>query len=207
MTVRLAALHTDYRAAARAGPGGCRRGAQPTAGPSPGPPPGPCCYGSVDRLPARTHGQSRETRCCTPSPESAWPVGPCSGVAWRRLVSPASLPEVLPENVLPGVAFPPVGPWDLGSPPSRPGAHRSQPAVLCAAKTAKSPSRGRAVLPLLPRCLGSRLWLCVPCLCQARVRGGRRLATPGVFTSSVGTPTPALPQGDHGLSHVPASPL
>ena len=107
----------------------------------------------------------------------------------------------------PGVAFPPVGPWDSASPPARPGAHRSRPAVLCSAKTARSPSRGRAVLPLLPRCLGARLWCCVPCLRTARVRGGRLLATPGVFTSMVGTPMPDSSQGDYWLSHVPASPL
>jgi hypothetical protein len=164
-------------------------------------------YGSVERLLARTHRPSRATRCCTPAPESAGPVGPCSGVSWRRWVSPESLPEVLPEKVLPGVAFPPVGPWDLGSPPSRPGAPRSRPAVLCSATTATRPSRGRAGLPLLPRSLGARLWLCVPCLRTARVRGGRLLATPGVFPALGGTPPPALPPGDHGLSHVPESPL
>src|SRR4030095_16392779 len=31
--------------------------------------------------------------------------------------------------------------------------------------------------------------------------------TPGVFTSSVGTPTPDITQGDHWLSQVPESPL
>jgi hypothetical protein len=112
-------------------------------------------------------------------------------------VSPESLPEVLPENVMPGVAFPPVGPWDIGSPPPRPGAHRSQPAVLCSAQTATGPSRGRSVLPLLPRYLGARLWLCVPWSRQARVRGGRLLSTPGVFPATVGTPTPDVTHGDH----------
>ena len=108
---------------------------------------------------------------------------------------------------MPGFAFPPVGPWDIGSPPSRPGAPRSRPAGLGSAQTANRPSRGRSVLPFLPRYLGARLWLCVPCLRQARVRGGRLRATPGVFTSMVGTPTPAIPHGDHWLSHVPESPL
>ena len=36
-------------------------------------------------------------------------------------------------------------PWDVGSPPS---------SVLCSAKTANGPPRGRSVLPLLPRSLG-----------------------------------------------------
>src|SRR5262245_22633447 len=108
---------------------------------------------------------------------------------------------------MPGVAFPPVGPWDSGSPPSRPGAPSSRPAVLCSAKTANRPSRGRSVLPLLPRYLGSRLELCVPCLHKARVRGGRLLVTPGVFTATVGTPTPDIPHGDHWRFHVPESPL
>src|SRR5207248_1207079 len=114
---------------------------------------------------------------------------------------------VLPENVMPSVACPPVGPWDLGSPPSRPGAHRSPPAGLGSAQTATGPSRGRAVLPRLPRCLGARLWLCVPCSRKARVRGGRLRATPGVCTATVGTPPPDIPQEDPWLAHVPESPL
>ena len=47
-------------------------------------------------------------------------------------MSPESLPEVLPENVMPGVAFPPVGSVGRGSPPSP---------VLGAAKTTPCPSR------------------------------------------------------------------
>jgi hypothetical protein len=42
--------------------------------------------------------------------ESVVPVAPCSGVAWIRFVSPASLPEVPPDVVMPGGACPPVGP-------------------------------------------------------------------------------------------------
>ena len=67
---------------------------------------------------------------------------------------------------MPGVAFPPVGPWDVGSPPSRPEAQGSRPSVLWSAKTAKSPSRGRSVLPVLPRYLVSLVLLCVPCASQ-----------------------------------------
>jgi hypothetical protein len=83
-------------------------------------------------------------------------------------------------------------PWAVGSPPSRPGTQRSQPAVLCSAKTANGPPRGRSVLPLLPRSLGSRLLLCVPWSPKARVKGGRFLSTPGVFPVLGGTPTPDL---------------
>jgi len=108
---------------------------------------------------------------------------------------------------MPGVAFPPGGPWDSGAPPARPAAHRSQPAGLCSAQTAHSPSRGRSVCPVLPRDLVARRLLWVPSLRQARVQGWRCLATPGVFPSTVGPPPPEVPQGDHGLSHVPASPL
>ena len=119
----------------------------------------------------------------------------------------AALPAVLPAHVRPGGACPPVGPWDIGAPPARPGAPSSQPAVHGSAQTATSPSRGRAGLPRLPRGLGARLGLCGPCLGTARGRGGRLLATPGVCTASVGPPTPAMPPGAPGLSHVPASPL
>jgi len=107
---------------------------------------------------------------------------------------------------MPGVAFPPVGPWDIGSPPSRPGAPSSRPSVLCSAKTANRPSRGRAGLPLLPRYLGARLSLCVPCLHKARVRGGRLLATPGAFPSTVGTPTPDIPKETIGSPKFPSHP-
>src|ERR1700757_3035552 len=39
---------------------------------------------------------------------------------------------------------------------------RSQSSVLCSATTAKSPSRGCSVLPLLPRSPASLVFLCVP---------------------------------------------
>jgi hypothetical protein len=98
-------------------------------------------------------------------------------------------------------------PWDVGSPPSRPGTQRPRPAVLCSAKTANSLSRGRSVLPVLPRYLVSRLFLCVPFSRKARMKGGRFLSTPGVFPSPGGTPTPDCTQGDYWLSQVPESPL
>ena len=83
-------------------------------------------------------------------------------------------------------------PWDVGSPPSRPGTQRSRPAGLCSAQTATGPPRGRSVLPRLPRSLGSRLWLCVPGSPKARGKGGRCLATPEVFPALGGTPAPDL---------------
>ena len=105
-----------------------------------------------------------------------WPVRHCSGVAWLRLVIPEALPSVLPENVLPGFAFPPGGPWDSGAPPSRPGAAGSRPAVPWSAQTATSLSRSRAGLPVLPRYLGALVLLCVPCSCTVRLRGASLLA-------------------------------
>jgi hypothetical protein len=64
------------------------------------------------------------------------------------------------------------------------------------------------VLPLLPRSPGSRLWLCVPWSRQAHVRGGRLLATPGVFTATVGTPTPEVsPRRPCGSPKFPSHPF
>src|SRR5207245_7460053 len=115
-----------------------------------------------------------------PSQDSVLPVSQCSGVSWIRLVSPESLPEVPPDIVMPGVSFPAVGPWDIGSPPCRPGASGSRPSVLCSAQTAHSPSRGRSVLPLLPRYLAALLFLCVPFVVRhkARLRGWSLLSAP-----------------------------
>ncbi len=108
---------------------------------------------------------------------------------------------------MPGFAFPAVGPWDIGSPPSRPEARGSWPSGLWSAQTASGPSRGRSVLPLLPRYLVALVLLCVPCSCKARLGGASLLPAPGVFTSPVGTPTPDFLQGNHWLSQVPESPL
>ena len=110
-------------------------------------------------------------------------------------------------NVMPGFACPARGPWDRGSPPARPGTAGSQPSGLCSAQTATSLSRGRSVLPFLPRYLVALVLLCVPCSCKARLRGASRLPAPGVFASPVGTPPPDFLQGHLWLSHVPASPL
>ena len=54
------------------------------------------------------------------------------------------------QNVLPGVAFPPVGPLGLSSPPSRPAACARRPSVLCSATTATTPSRRPSVVPRSP---------------------------------------------------------
>jgi hypothetical protein len=108
---------------------------------------------------------------------------------------------------MPGVAFPAVGPWDVGSPPPRPAAQGSWPSVLGSAQTASGPSRGRSVLPRLPRYLVALVLLCVPCSCQARLGGASLLPAPGVLTAPVGTPTPDFLQGNPWLSHGPASPL
>src|SRR6266571_1754475 len=108
---------------------------------------------------------------------------------------------------MPGFAFPAVGPWDVGSPPSRPEAQGSWPSVLWSAKIASGPSRGRSVLPLLTRYLVALVLLCVPCSCKVRLRGASLLPAPGVFASLAGTPLPDALQGHHGLSRVPESPL
>src|SRR5262245_63311228 len=108
---------------------------------------------------------------------------------------------------MPGFAFPPVGPWDIGSPPSRPGAAGSRPSVLWSAKTANSLSRSRSVLPVLLRYLVALVLLCVPCSCKVRLRGTSLLPAPGVFASLAGTPIPDALQGHHWLSQVPESPL
>jgi hypothetical protein len=82
---------------------------------------------------------------------------PGDGGCARRLFQ-----RSLQNNVMPGLAVPPVGPWDPGAPPSRPRTPGSRPAVRCSAQTAKSPSRGRAVCPLRPRDPASLLFLCAP---------------------------------------------
>jgi len=74
----------------------------------------------------------------------------------RQLVSSRSLLSSPPTVVLPGVAFPTVGPVGLGSPPSRSMGCAREPSVLCFTTTASSPSRtaslgaGDAIPGLLP---------------------------------------------------------
>ena len=51
---------------------------------------------------------------------------------------------------MPGLAFPPVGPLGLGSPPSQPMPERHRPAVLCLAKTALCPSRVASLVARFP---------------------------------------------------------
>jgi hypothetical protein len=71
---------------------------------------------------------------------------------------------------MPGVAFPPVGPLGLSSPPS---------SVLCSAKTAPRPS-WVASLPLAPQYL-----VCFLCLCPlpGSLVGGSSTPTPGLLVS------------------------
>jgi len=70
---------------------------------------------------------------------------------------------------MPGGAFPPVGSVGLGSPPS---------SVLCAAKTARSPSRVASLA------LASQYLVCFLILCSLRLVHGRKLpSTPGLLVT------------------------
>ena len=66
---------------------------------------------------------------------------PCSGVSWRRLVSPASLPEVPPEQRYARRCLPSRGSLGRGSPPSP---------VRCAAQTPPGPSRVASLVARFP---------------------------------------------------------
>jgi hypothetical protein len=94
---------------------------------------------------------------------------------------------------MPGIAFPPVGPGGLGSPPS---------AVLCFAKTASLPISGRFALARFP----------IPCLLPSFVvsltgscSGGSPRPRRGLW--SPGPPVREYGPGDRWLSHVPEFPL
>ena len=105
----------------------------------------------------------------------------------------------------------------MGSPPSQPGSLPSQPSVLWSAKTASSPSRGRSVLPLLPRYLASLAFLCVPFFAQrlaweARVSSQRRESLPLwsallrllLHKETIGSPKfPGYPHGHMPWSQTP----
>src|SRR5262245_39840889 len=94
----------------------------------------------------------------------------------------------------------------MGAPPSRPAARGSWPSGLWSAQTASGPSRGRAVLPLLPHYLGARVLLGVPCSGTARLGGASLLPAPGVFPAPVGTPPPAFAKDTSGSPKVPSHP-
>jgi hypothetical protein len=95
---------------------------------------------------------------------------------------------------MPGVAFPPVGPVGLGSPPS---------SVLCSAKTATMPVSGRFACRSLPSTLPAsvRSW------CPFRARGLVEAPNPRQGFWSPGSPIPGILQGDRWLSQVPELPL
>jgi hypothetical protein len=96
-------------------------------------------------------------------------------------------------NVMPGVAFPPVGPVGRGSPPSL---------VLCAAKTTPCPSRvsSLAVRFPIPRLLHG-----VRGLPSGSWPGRSPQVTPGPVVAR--SPRPGMRLGDRGFSQVPAFPL
>ena len=94
---------------------------------------------------------------------------------------------------MPGVAFPPVGPLGLRSPPS---------SVVCSAKTATLPLSGHFACRSRPDTLPASVRSWCPVRARARVEApahARAFDRP--------SPIPALWQGDRGLSHVPERPL
>ena len=95
---------------------------------------------------------------------------------------------------MPGVAFPPVGPLGLGSPPSQ---------VLCAAKTTSLPVSGRFACRSLPDTLRASVAFVVSHM--GSQPGGSPQATPGLLVAR--SPFPGMSQGDRWFSHVPKSPL
>ena len=101
-------------------------------------------------------------------------------------VSPVGLVQL---HVMPGVAFPPVGPVGLGSPPS---------SVLCSAKTATLPFSGRFACRSLPDTLPAsvRSW-CPP---GARAVVEAPTARQGLW--SPGLPIRTRPDGDTGQAQV-----
>jgi hypothetical protein len=116
-----------------------------------------------------------------------------TGVMVSGLVSSTSLPCVLPLDALLDVAFPPVGPLGLGSPPS---------SVLCDATTATCLFQGPSLVARSP----------IPCVLPLFVvshagssPGGSPRTTPGPLVTR--SPLPGMAQGDRWLSQVPEFPL
>ena len=95
---------------------------------------------------------------------------------------------------MPGVAFPPVGPLGLSSPPSL---------VLCSAQTAILPVSGRVACRALPHTLSASVTFVVSL--QGSWCGRSPHTTPGLVVTR--SPIPGVCQGDRWLSHVPESPL
>ena len=96
--------------------------------------------------------------------------------------------------MLPGVAFPPVGPLGLGSPPSQ---------VLCSAQTPSLPVSGRFARRSLPDTVRASVTFVVSHL--GSWPGGSPQATPGPVVAR--SPSSGMSQGDRWFSHVPKSPL
>src|SRR5262245_50985177 len=134
-------------------------------------------------------------------------VAQCSGVSWIWLVSPASLPEVPPDVVVPGVAFPAVGPWDIGSPPSRLGARGPSLRYYEPRRLPVAHLGGVRCSLSFPEPLGRASGFVS--LARARLVGEADAATPRRESSPRWSALLGLmcPQGDHWLSQVPASPL
>ena len=95
---------------------------------------------------------------------------------------------------MPGVAFPPVGPVGLSSPPSQ---------VLCSAKTATMSLSGRFAWRSLPDTLPAFVAFVVSP--AGSWPGESRPVTPGPVVAR--SPAPGSMHGDRGLSHVPTLPL
>ena len=95
---------------------------------------------------------------------------------------------------MPGVAFPPVGPLGLGSPPSQ---------GLCSATTTSLPVSGRFACRSLPDTLRASVAFVVSH--RGSQPGGSPQATPGPVVAR--SPSPGMSQGDRWFSHVPTSPL
>ena len=93
---------------------------------------------------------------------------------------------------MPGVAFPPVGPLGLGSPPS---------SVLCSAKTACSPSRVASLA------LASQYLVCFLTLCSLRLVPGRKLpSTPGLLVTRSPSSSGGAPKERAGSPKFPRFP-
>ena len=68
---------------------------------------------SDERLPARTQSRSRAPRCAPPSLARVWPVRPCAGVSWIRVVIPVVSPRGPASNT--GGPASPARPWVPGT--------------------------------------------------------------------------------------------
>jgi hypothetical protein len=126
-----------------------------------------------------------------------------AGVAWTQVVSSRSRPSFPPVVVLPGFAFPAVGPLGLGSPPSQSAPRRLS--VLCSTKTASQPFSQHSI------CHFALRYLAYPFLCFVGPVSLGSLRGEGVSTQRQvsflrQTFVPVTAQGDNWLSQVPVLP-